>query len=117
MTKRKEPKAAGEYYRLVRGGHVQRLRGRRPDTGEPAIAWPVAETHADATRLIEWVARHYGLSDAERGELEVSRIGSVEGETIQGHIASAVKEGCIGACCVRDWQPDGSPVWKWMMFD
>lgn len=92
-----------ETYLLVgRDGRIQRHQAIKD--GIALIAWPVAQTHADAVVLCRW----YG--DAQ---LRPSLIGDVHGETLEGHIQQAITDGCAAICCVTGWQDDGSPVWSW----
>jgi hypothetical protein len=92
-------------YMLVRQGFVQRLIVTRD--GQEVLVWPVTQTLADAKRLCEQLQRP-GVRPAE--------IGSAPGETLEGHIAMALEEGCVAACCVMGWQEDGSPEWGWKLF-
>jgi len=94
------------FYMLVRRGKVQRIKVTKD--GKPTLVWPVAETHADAKRLAIWCGKP---------GVRVAQIGSVERETLEGHLRLAISEGCVAVCCVRDWAPDGSPLWKWLPLD
>lgn len=94
---------------LVRRGLTQRheatFNGRR------VKVWPVARTHADALRLLRWLRK---VKRQSLSQISVAKIGSVEGETLEGHIELAIKEGCEGICCVLGWNKDGSPKWGWL---
>ena len=72
--------------------------------------WPVAESHADAQRLAKWMIENGGAPQDVRPAL----IGSVEGETLEGHIALAMEDGCAMISCVCGWTDDVSPTWKHM---
>jgi hypothetical protein len=95
--------SAGErdYFMIVSRGRVQRLDASK----RGPVFWPIAETHADARRLCEWFGKP-GIRPA--------RIGSVPGETLEGHISLAIEDGCAAVGCVAGWAPDGSPTWKWL---
>jgi len=94
--------AKKEFYMLVRKGMVQRVN--QPGIGK---VWPVTETLEDAKRL----ARFF-----KRKGLRPALIGSVPGETLEGHIQMAYEEGCI-AIAMFDWDPDGSPRLRTLTFD
>ena len=88
------------FWMLVRKGLVQRIMlegGRR--------ASPIAESWEDAQLL----ARYLGLG--KRGPAP-AKIGSGDGETLEGHIALAIQDGCEVIICVDGWLADGSPTWK-----
>ncbi len=95
-----------EFFMLVRKGLVQRREVKI--LGREMLMWPVAETHADMKRLAE----HWGCTDARP-----ARIGSLQGETLEGHIALALEDGCEAICCVNGWNADGSPRWKANIID
>jgi hypothetical protein len=98
-----------ELYIILKRGHVQRIRANRRNDGSPIIVWPVARTHEDAKRLAQWISKEYGIQG-----LRADRIGSVEGETLDRHINSALSDGCEAVCCVDHWNADGSPAWVWI---
>ncbi len=76
--------------------------------GKSEIIFPMAESHEDAVKLAAWV-KTPGVSPA--------LIGSVQGETLEGHVELAVNEGSVGVSCVAGWNTDGSSQWKYLMFD
>lgn len=82
-------------YMLVRKGLVQRvmLEG-------DVKAWPVFHTAEDAQRFAKY-ARRKGASPA--------KIGSVQGETLVGHVALAIEDGCKKAVMVMGWKK-GEPI-------
>lgn len=84
------------YFCLVTNGIVQYWAKANGDK-----YFPVAKTRADAARLARW-----WKSDASPAQ-----IGSVSGETLEGHITAAVDAGCVAFCCPQRWNSDGSPVW------
>ena len=90
-----------DFFIIVTKGRVQRY------SGIGGTIWPMAETHEDAARLCKWFGRP-GIRPA--------RIGSVPGETLEGHIHLAIMDGCVAAGCVAGWHSDGSPRWKWIKF-
>lgn len=92
-----------DFHILVREGFVQRIMGEV--NGEPAKIWPIAESHADANRLARWL-KNPGVVAAQ--------IGSVEGETLEGHVKIALEDGCEVIACVSGWNADGSPQWKYI---
>ncbi len=88
------------YYMLVRRGKVQ--RAQHIHVGDKiGRVWPVARTAEDALRLI----RHWKLKDTMP-----AMIGSLEGETLEGHIRLALEDRCLAAVCVMGWNDDGSPI-------
>jgi hypothetical protein len=91
-----------ERYMLVRNGRTTRW-------GNPngTRLWPIAKTHEEAVRL----KRYLRAEDAT-----VAKIGSVQGETLQGLIYLAIADGCVGACCPMGWNGD-EPQWGFIMFD
>ncbi len=68
----------------------------------------VAETFEDALRLGKWLTR----KNHKRG-VRPARIGSVQGETLDGHISCAIGEGCSLIACIAGWEGD-EPVWKYI---
>ncbi len=94
------------YYMLVRKGHVQRSRIKDKDTGESILAWLVTETHDDAWRLIKF------LCGTNHRNVRPALIGSLQGETLEVCVRSAMHDGCRRICCVHGWNEDGSPVFK-----
>jgi hypothetical protein len=100
----------GQFFMIVRQGHVQRY-----DTewrGERVRVWPIAENHVDAMRLCKLLEKIHG----KRG-LRPALIGSMEGETLEGHIRGAIEDGCIGMFCVDGWNADGHPTFKIQLYD
>lgn len=97
-----------QFYMLVRKGMVQRLLGKNHD-GQPAKVWPIAESHTDAWLLAKW----FKAQSKSTGDVRPAAIGSVNGETLEGHIKMAMDEGCVACYCVSGWNTDGSPIWKW----
>lgn len=95
---------SAQFFMLVNKGMVQRYIGTDTE-GRPAKVWPIAETHADATRLAKWLKAPH---------VRPALIGSVKGETLEGHIALALNEECVAVYCVAGWNEDGSPKWKWL---
>jgi hypothetical protein len=90
---------------LARQGHVQRLSIDVLGDGEKRKCWPVATTHEDAMRLIDF----YGC----RAEgVRPAQIGSVPGETVAGHCRMAIDEGCHFLLHCVGWTGDGKPMWK-----
>lgn len=83
---------------LVREGIVQYLE--TDIDGKREKVWPVARTHEDAVKL----AAHFG----KKG-IVPAQIGSVQEETLKGHITLAIQQGCVGALVVQGWNDDGSP--------
>jgi len=96
-----------EIYMMVRKGYVQRL-SKINIKGIDMRAWPVAENHADAKRL----ARRLGGHD-----VVPARIGSIPGETLEGHILPALEDGCRAIVCVDGWDASGNPKWKSILTD
>jgi hypothetical protein len=90
-----------EFFMLVRKGRVQRYS---VGAAGPSI-WPIAETFGDAKRLCEWFG---GPS------VRAARIGSVSGESLEGHLKLAIEDGCVAVYCVAGWHEDGSPQWKYI---
>lgn len=103
-----------EFYMLVRQGKVQRMPASTADDANAQV-WPIARTHADALRLAKWF--HKTNPSAHNSKVRPALIGSIKGETLEGHITLALKEGCIGTACVAGWLRDGSPEWGWLPFD
>lgn len=95
-----------QYYMLVRKGMVQRIPVKW--LGDDVLAWPVVETHSDAIRF----AARTGIPG-----VRPALIGSVNGETLEGHIGLALEEGCRLVICIAGWNSDGSPKWKYIPFD
>lgn len=105
-----DPAAAAhepELWILVQRGRVQRTIAEYQGIGRRV--WPVAGSYADARRLIEWLA-------AWREGVRPSRIGEVQGDSLEAQIGSAISDGCIGSCLVDGWNDDGSPRWRWHLF-
>ncbi len=92
---------------LVRKGLVQRFYVQMD--GQQVKAWPVAQTLEDAQKLMKYLNVRKGVRAAE--------IGSVQGETLEGHINLAMNEGCKIVCCVLGWTSDGAPEWGYMPID
>ncbi|MCA9070870.1 MAG: hypothetical protein KDA84_18200, partial [Planctomycetaceae bacterium] len=97
-TKNKSKWKTQDYYMLVRQGRVQRIEAM--GDGKPMLAWPVAKTHGDAKRL----CNHLGIPG-----ISPAKIGSLDGETLEGHVAMAMEERCSAACCICGWKDDGEP--------
>lgn len=90
---------------LARQGHVQRLSIDVLGDGVERKCWPVATTHEDAMRLIDFYeCRAEGVRPAQ--------IGSVPGETVAGHCRMAIDEGCEFLLHCVGWTDDGKPMWK-----
>jgi hypothetical protein len=95
-----------DWYMLVRKGFVQRLMFEKD--GIPAKAWPIADNLQDAKRLCKLF---------NNPKIRPALIGSVEGETVAGHIRLAIEEGCFAVGRVKGWAEDGEPIWDWLIFD
>ena len=104
LLKCKEGTILEKFWIFVRKGFTQRL------SASPGMMWPVAESHEKATQLLQ----HYGW---DKQGIRVARIGSVEGETLQGHIRIAMEDGCLGVCCFDGLDNQGQPTWKYLLFD
>jgi hypothetical protein len=65
--------------------------------------WPVAHTHADALKLVDF----FGLRSAGVRPAEIS---IYEDETLEISIGIASDEGCEFVICPVEWA-DGVPVW------
>lgn len=98
-----------EQWMLVRNGLVQRLDADR--YGEKVKVWPVFDTQEDAMRFIKWKGTAIGK------DVRPALIGSVSGETFEGHIRQAIAEGCVAAVSPRSWTEAGDPVFGYLFFD
>lgn len=105
LPKRRKPAPSSEptFYMLVRAGRVQRQDVTFE--GVPTKVWPVAESYDDAKRLAEFLKV---WSEGVRPAM----VGSIENETLQGHIGMAMDEGCEFIACVAGWSEAGEPIWK-----
>ena len=95
-----------DFYMLVRKGLVQRHTATTPNGR--SLIWPVAESHEDAAKLALF------FSKGRDTGVRAARIGEVQGETLEGHLAMAMEEGCVAVACVAGWEPDGRPKGKWL---
>jgi len=100
-----------EVWMLVRRGVVQRYAGARfpcrtvngiTIIEQDTTCWPVAKSHDDALRLAKWTGRE-GVRPA--------KIGSVPGETLEGHVRLALQEGISLMVIVSGWTKAGAPIW------
>ncbi len=89
-------------YILVKRGFVQRVIVSF--NGKPCKAWPLASSFDDAKRLTKW----FGIW---KDGVRPTKIGSISGETVEGHIVLALHEGCKVMIKVVGWNQDGSPEW------
>lgn len=97
------PRAAAPKFFLARQGYVQRVMADPIGDGVMRKCWPVANTHDDAMQLVDFFKmRDKGVRPAE--------FGSVQGETLDGHIQLALNEGCEFVICPVGWV-NGSPQW------
>jgi hypothetical protein len=113
MAKRKKrkPQTTGKVprYFLARKGYVQRMMADPLGDGVLRKCWPVAKTHEDAQRLIDFLkVRDTGVRPAE--------FGTVPGETLEGHIQLALQEGCEFIVSPAGWGEDGQPI-QWGRID
>jgi hypothetical protein len=113
MAKRRKRKPTGPdnrpRYFLARKGYIQRFMADPLGDGVMRKCWPVAKTHEDAQRLIDFLkVREDGTRPAE--------FGTVPGETIEGHIEVAVEEGCEFIVMPNGWTEDGQPI-QWGKID
>lgn len=113
MAKRKRrkahPRGQGPKYFLVRQGSVQRVMADPLGDGVMRKCWPVAHSHEDAQRLIDFFkVRDKGVRPAE--------FGTVPGETMEGHITIALQEGCEFIITPAGWSEDGQPL-QWGRID
>lgn len=97
------------HWMLVRQGKVQRMMATKG--GKPIKVWPIFETQADAMRMT------MKMKNIDGGAVRPAMIGSIDGETLDGHIKMAIKEGCAAACCPQSFDDNDDPVWGWIMFD
>jgi hypothetical protein len=95
-----------QFYMFVRRGLVQRMPVII--NGESALVWPVARTHQDALKL----SRNFNVPG-----LRPALIGSIKGETLEGHLNLALYEGCVGMAVVDGWDRNDSPIWGYLPFD
>lgn len=86
-------------FMLVKRGCCQRMQVSV--RGRPVKAWPVFDSLKAAQRFIEY----YGFEG-----VTVAEIGSVQGETLAGHVRMAVEDGCEIAINPRMWTEDGRPL-------
>jgi hypothetical protein len=117
MSKKKQPKRRRRpprpglpegplrFFFFARQGFVQRLEADIRGDGVTRKCWPIAHTHEDANRLVDFFGwRDKGIRPAE--------IGTVDGETISGHFRLAFEEGCEFVIACADWTEEGKPVWR-----
>jgi hypothetical protein len=91
------------FYILVKSGVVQNTMVSGP-AGHPVKAFMVAESIDDANKLVDYLGvRSQGVRPA--------LIGSVDGETLEGHLALAIEDGCELIICPQGWNDDKSPIW------
>lgn len=96
MTKKNNNQQSNkQFFMMVRNGFVQRMEFQGEKT------WVTATSLDDLNRFIKHID---GWKDGIRGSL----IGSVQGETLETHIALALSEGCTKILNVR-WE-DGVPL-------
>lgn len=96
-----------ETWMLVRKGHPQRMKQRG------GLVWPVARTQADAVKLAAFFVAKMQADPSIRP----ARVGSMQGETLEGHIRLAIEEGCRSIVVVQGWNIDGSPKFGEMKID
>lgn len=100
MKKKKrheQPKSEPQFFMMVKNGFVQRMEI------EGELSWITALSLEDINRFIKHID---AWDDGIRGSL----IGSVPGETLDGHIELALKEGCTKFLNVY-WE-DGKPLFR-----
>ncbi len=105
QAQKRKPRPQGTTPRffLARQGFVQRVMADPVGDGVMRKCWPVANTHDDAMRLVDFFkCRADGVRPAE--------FGSVQGETLEGHVEMALKEGCEFVICPVRWVDD-VPQW------
>jgi len=95
-----------QLYMLVRRGNVQFMPVEI--CGGSALAWPVARSHRDALKL----SKKFGVQD-----VRPALIGSIKGETIEGHLFLALDQGCAGMAIVNGWDRNDSPIWGYIPFN
>jgi hypothetical protein len=105
--KPKRDKKEIKYFMLVRQGLVQRCT--QTIDGQQKKLWPLVQSIDDGKRLAAFLKAG--------PDVRVAEIGSVEGETLDGHIELAMNEGCYAAVCVLGWNADGSPKQGWILFN
>ncbi len=112
MAKRRRKRPSSDNrprYFIVRKGFIQRLMADPLGDGVVRKCWPVAKTHEDAQRLIDYLkVRDEGARPAE--------FGTVPGETLEGHIQAALEDGCDFIVMPTGWDETGHPV-QWAHID
>lgn len=91
-----------ECWILIKKGKTQRLAGVELN-GEQTRTLQIASSREDAKKLAAW----HGDPD-----ITTALIGSIEGETLEGHIKIAMEDGCEVLAHVIGWNPDGSPEYR-----
>ena len=101
------PKGPLRFFFLARQGFVQRYAVDVFGDGIKRKVWPIAHAHEDANRLVDYL----GLRD--RG-IRPAEIGTVSGETFEGHLRLASDEECEFICAIAGWNEEGTPLWNVM---
>jgi hypothetical protein len=103
---RPQPKSGNDWI-LVRQGFVQRVTTDLLGDGVMRKCWPIASTWEDANKLVDFFkVREQGVRPAQIGSAEHEGVR----ETLEGHIAMALQEGCEFLIKPVAWV-DGMPKW------
>jgi hypothetical protein len=92
---------SSEWWFMSRRGHLQYL-----PLEDGRLAFPVAEEHGDAIRLARWL----NTWPKRKGRVSPAKIGSINGETLDGIIRLAIEAGCSLMLMPNGWNQDGSPA-------